>query len=146
MPGMTTHAWTTYRLEVQLARRQPEELILKLFTNERTPQPTDTAARYTEVQGPGYAAVRLDPREWTIDDARSNRPAIARYPEVVFMFQGPTNRPIAGYFIVTKDTVLLVGGEQFTTLDKATGLLVPAPRTVEHIGDLEKITIVLTQR
>lgn len=128
---MLTAAWATRKLEMQIGRMQPEDLLLHLFVNDHVPHPRDSAEVYAEAQDGGYMAVRMKPGDWTVDPAQPGRAAIASYPEVIWTFAGG-KFTIFGYYITTLDTGLLVGGERFDL-----------PRPVEFLGDQEKVTVVL---
>lgn len=83
-------------------------LVLKLYSNDKTPLASDTAANYTEVVGGGYANFILTFANWSINP---NTPTFAIYLNfLTFQFTGVTSAPgtIFGYFIVDSLGTLLV--------------------------------------
>jgi len=79
---------------------------LKLYSNDKTPAETDTAANYTEVAGGGYVSKTLSSASWSIV---AGAPSVASYTYQDFQFTGPTNAPttVYGYFVVNAAGVLL---------------------------------------
>lgn len=53
-------------LNVLFQKSAPENLTLKLFSNNITPAETDTATTYTECTGSNYAAIALAASDFTI--------------------------------------------------------------------------------
>lgn len=78
---------------------------LKLFSNNATLGPTNTAATFTEVAGGGYVAKVLTFANWNII---LDNPSYATYPDQDFLFTGVTNAPgtIYGYYILDAGGVL----------------------------------------
>ncbi len=62
----------------------PTDITLRLYTNNRTPVVTDTAANYTECALAGYAAVDLLPANWS--EVTAGGVCTASYPAVTFTF------------------------------------------------------------
>lgn len=93
---------------ITLERFLTGNLTLKLYSNNRVPAKTDTAASYTAVAGGGYANKTLAYASWTIAAGASNFPAVATYAAQDFTFTGVTTAPgtIYGYYIVDSDGVL----------------------------------------
>lgn len=85
-------------------------LVLKLYSNDKTPAEGDTVASYTEVSGGGYASKSLTFATWAIT---SGDPTVALYTAQDFEFTGSTNAPgtVFGYFIVVGS--LLLWAERF---------------------------------
>lgn len=73
-------------------------LTLRLFSNNHTPVASDTEANYTEVSGGGYAALEIDPDDWTVDADSPSEAALAPY---LFTFTGATSAPgtVWGYYV-----------------------------------------------
>ena len=63
-----------------LNKSSPENLILKLYTNDTTPTNTDTEDDYVEITGGGYVAYNLTAPNWTM--AQDDAPAV--YPQIIF--------------------------------------------------------------
>jgi len=86
-------------------------LTLKLYSNDKTPAESDTAANYTEVSGGGYSSKTLSSGSWSI---ASGDPTVATYAYQDFSFTGATAAPgtIYGYFVVDASGIL-VWAERF---------------------------------
>src|SRR5687768_17455957 len=81
----------------------PENLVLRLYTNNITPAETDTLATYTEASGNGYASISLTGATWVVT---SGNPTSAAYPVQTFTFTGALGN-VYGYHInETTSTVL----------------------------------------
>lgn len=106
----------------------PEDLDLKLYTNDRTPADTDTEAEYTEMGATqGYALVQVDASLWAITPGT---PSVALYPQQVWTFAagGPTS--LYGYFVVQRMSGKLMWAERFAS----------PPFVVRNAGDNLKVT------
>ena len=57
--------------ETLLNVRMSEDLLLRLFDNDREPAPGDTEADYEEASFPGYAPAVLPGWEWSIEGRRA---------------------------------------------------------------------------
>lgn len=108
----------------------PEDLVLKLFTNNVTPGETDTAATYTEASGNGYAAKTLTGANWTITPGA---PTSASFAQQTFTFTGNLGN-VYGYYIVRSSTQDLIWAEKFTD----------GPYNIVNNGDQIKITPTIT--
>ncbi len=85
-----------------------DPLLLKLFSNNRTPLIGDDAGDYNEVSGGGYADVELDSADWLVSEGT---PSVAVYSDFVnFPFTGVPSAPstVYGYYIVDSNNVLLI--------------------------------------
>jgi hypothetical protein len=92
-------------------------LLLKLFSNNKTPAATDTVASYNEVSSGGYADIDLTFANWTVTDGP---PAVALYNDFQdFNFIGATSGPgtIYGYYVTTDDELTLLWAERFPPAD-----------------------------
>ena len=88
-------------------------LTLKLYSNDKTPADSDTAASYTEVTGGGYASKPLTFANWGIT---SGSPSVALYNTTQsWTFTGPTGGPgtIYGYFVTRNSDGALQWAERF---------------------------------
>jgi hypothetical protein len=108
----------------------PENLVLKLFTNNVTPGETDTAATYTEASGSGYGSVTLTGASWSITPGA---PSEAAFAEQTFTFTGALGN-VYGYFIVETTSGVIKWAERFTG----------APYNIQNNGDQIKITPKIT--
>lgn len=108
----------------------PETLVLKLFSNNRTPAKTDVAGDYTEVSGNGYAAVTLTPANFVFTPGD---PGSAAYPQVTFSFSGAAGN-VYGYFVVGATSGGLAFANRFSN----------APINIANNGDEIRITLTIT--
>ena len=84
-----------------------EPLILRLYSNDRTPALTDVAADYTEVVGGGYTEEALAGALFTVSAAD---PSVAVYDDFhTWTFSGVTDSPgtVYGMYIVDQNDVLI---------------------------------------
>lgn len=109
----------------------PENLVLKLYTNNVTPAETDTAATYTEASGSGYAALTLTGASWTIVEGG---PSEASYAQQTFTSTGGGWGNTYGYFVVEVTSGIIKWAERFTD----------GPYNVQNNGDQVKITPKIT--
>jgi hypothetical protein len=108
----------------------PENLVLKLYTNNITPAEADTAATYTEASGFGYASVTLTPANFVFTPGA---PSDASYPQIIFTFTGALGN-VYGYYIVQATSGILMWAERFTD----------GPYNIQNNGDQIKITPKIT--
>lgn len=87
-----------------------EDLVLRLYANDRTPAEGDVAADYTEVTGGGYAAITLDPADWTIVEGA---PTTATQPVQTFSFSAAVGE-VYGYYITEISSGILMTVERFS--------------------------------
>lgn len=66
-------------LNVQAA----EDIVIKLYSNNKTPSATDVVGDYTEVSGGGYASIALTAGSWSVS---AGNPSQAQYPQITFSF------------------------------------------------------------
>ena len=126
-------------LAVVLGRDAQEVLSVHLYTDDRSPAETDTAASYTEAVGGGYAPVNLTPASWTITPNAVGGAAQAVYPQIVWTFTGPLTGAsgIYGYFVKGNTSGIVYWSER----TRDTGLpYIPAKN-----GDVYRGTIRDTQ-
>lgn len=132
--GVLPNAARDWVLAMRIGRRNPETLVLKLFTNQVAVNGSMQASDLDEPVGQGYQAVPLVPLNWTLLPATDDSAAVATYPEVIFTFLGPLPEPVRGYFLVGADTGDLVGMQSFDE-----------PRPIQFMGDQERVTVSLLQ-
>lgn len=104
----------------------PENLVLRLFTNNVTPAEGDTAASYTEAAGNGYAAITLTGANWVITEGA---PSDASYAQQTFTFTGALGN-VYGYYLTRATSGRVAWAERFTD----------GPYNVVNNGDQIKIT------
>ena len=110
----------------------PENISMRLYANDITPNDGSTTASFIEVIEGGYAVRSLSPNGWTIV---SGTPSQASYAELTWSFTGPVGN-VYGYY-VTRDT----GGEVLWAERFTTG-----PFNVKTAGDEIKVLPRLTLR
>jgi len=108
----------------------PENLVLKLYTNNITPAETDTAATYTEATGFGYAAINLTGATWVVT---SGAPSNATYPEQVWTFTGALGN-VYGYYLIEVTSTIIKWAERATS----------APINIQTNGSQIKVTPTIT--
>lgn len=96
-------------LEYVLNRRAPEELVMKLYTNDVFPNHTSTEKDFVEPTGGGYAPINLLSDSWTIIPGMSSR---AEHLPVSWKFNGPAGR-IYGYFVTGQESGHVMWAERF---------------------------------
>lgn len=88
-----------------------EDLVLKLYKNDKTPADGDTAANYTEADFTGYAAYPIYPGDWEVT---AGNPTTAEHPTVTFeSSSGGQAQNVYGYFVVGADSGRLKWAERF---------------------------------
>jgi hypothetical protein len=108
----------------------PQDLVLKLYSNNLDPDETTTVADLTELSGGGYSDVALVAGDWTVN---SGGPTVATYPEIVFNFTGVAGNTY-GYYVVQSVSGALLWAEQFSD----------APLNVQNNGDEIRVTLRIT--
>lgn len=109
----------------------PENLILKLFKNDKTPAEDDVAGSYTECDFAGYSAITLAGASWTVTEGA---PSNASYAQQVFTNTAAVAQSVYGYFLVRATSGRIAYAERFTG----------APFVVQNSGDEIKITPTIT--
>ncbi len=117
-------------LQYFVNKATPQDLMLRLFTNNVTPAETDTAATYTEAAGSGYAAIQLVGANWVIAEGA---PSSASYAQQTFTFTGALGN-IYGYFFTRFTSGRIAGVERFPS----------APYNIVNNGDNLKVTPQIT--
>jgi len=119
-------------LKAFLNHTAPQDLDIKLYTNNKTPDEADTEADYTSMGAvQSYALVSLAASGWTVTPGA---PTSAAYPQITWTFSsgGPTN--VYGYFVVQRSSGKLMWAERFTG----------APFVVQNSGDTIEVTPAIT--
>jgi len=111
-------------------KSSPENLVLRLFTNDVTPSEADTAATYTEAIGSGYSAITLTGASWTITEGS---PSTASYAEQTFTFTGALGN-VYGYYLTRATSGRIAFAERFSA----------APFAIATNGDQIKVTVQIT--
>ena len=88
----------------------PEDVVLRLYTNDITPGETDVVGTYTEATGYGYAAKTLTGASWTVT---GTAPTKIGYAKQTWTFTGALGN-VYGYYYTRVTTGDLVAAERFT--------------------------------
>lgn len=122
-------------LEILLNKRLPDDLVLCLFKNNKTPADADVLADYTEADFTGYAAAPLTPASWTVT---AGAPTEATYPEETFTSSaGSQSQNVYGYYVKENNTDnVLRWAERFSD----------GPYQIVNNGDVIKVTPVFQGR
>jgi hypothetical protein len=102
--------------EVELLSRavnltSPDDCVLHLYTNDKTPAEGDTVADYTESTGSGYAAETLTGSSWTVTTTTGT--TTGEYPQVTFTYTGAEPN-IYGYYVTNNAGTTLLWAERFS--------------------------------
>jgi len=107
----------------------PQNLTLRLYSNNYTPTSTDTSSNYTELSGYGYSSVSLTPSSFTF---ATGTPCTATYPQITFTFTGAAGL-IYGYFVTQASSGSLLFANRFSN----------APISIANNGDQIRVTLTL---
>jgi hypothetical protein len=106
----------------------PEDLVLKLYKNNRAPADGDIETDYTEATFTGYAAKELTGASWTVTPGS---PSVVQYGQQTFTSSAAqTLQSIYGYYLIQKTSLKLVWAERFTD----------PPWNIVNLGDIVKVT------
>lgn len=121
--------------EAFINKTAPQDLSLRLFTNNITPADTTVAGDLTQATFTGYSAKTLTGSSWGA--ANNGRPSVSTYPIQTFtstVTQATQN--IYGYYVVQTSSGILLGLERF----------IDAPIPVTNINDAVTVTLSLGQQ
>ena len=118
-------------LQYMVNRATPENLVLRLYTNNITPAETDTAGTYTEAAGNGYASITLTGASWNAPS--EGAPSSIAYAQQTFTFTGALGN-VYGYYMTRATSGRIALAERFTG----------APFNIQNNGDQIKITPQIT--
>ena len=104
-----------------------ESLILKLYSNDISPDVDDVLDLYTEVSGNGYTSKGLSVSSWSIAGGS------AVYPQQTWTFTGAAGA-IYGYYVITATSSELMFAERFPS----------GPYTISSNGDIIRVTLSLS--
>ena len=113
-----------------LNKTAPQNVVLRLYTNNYTPVETSTEANFTEASGFGYASVTLPGASWTITPGN---PTSASFAQQTFTFTGTLGN-VYGYYMTQLTSGFIMWAERFTD----------GPYNIVNSGDQIKITPVIT--
>lgn len=109
-------------------KSSPENLILKLYSNEKDPKEGDVESDYEEIEGGGYIALKLNPDQWIIK--YKDEVVEASYPDVDFTFNGPVGN-VYGYYVIQENSGNIVWSDRFDS----------GPHDIKNNGDQIKVTL-----
>jgi hypothetical protein len=130
MAVVFTDAAEVIALKNFLNNTAPQSLILRLYSNNRSPAKSDVVGDYTEVSGNGYAEVTLTPADFVFSPGD---PATAAYPQVTYTFTGAAGN-VYGYYVTRSSTGDLLLANRFSN----------APINIANNGDEIRITLSIT--
>lgn len=116
-------------LEMIVNKTAPQNLVLKLYSNNITPSDTDTAGTYTECTFTGYAAITLTGASWGAASGGS-----IAYAQQTFTCSGAGSENVYGYYVVQVSSGTLLYSE------RGAGV----PFVITTVGDNVKITPTIT--
>jgi len=121
------HTGENIALEALVNKTAPQNLVLKLYSNNITPADTDTAGTYTEATFTGYSAATLTGASW----GSASGGTITYGSQQTFTRSSTgTTENIYGYYVVQSSSGTLVYSERDGS----------APFAVTNNGDAIKIT------
>lgn len=106
-------------------------LVLRLFSNNKTPTAADVVGDYTECTGSGYSAITLTGASWTIGTVDGHEEA--DYAEQTFTITGALT--VYGAYLTNTAGTVLIGAERFSD----------APHVFSTGGGTEKVTTKIIQ-
>lgn len=101
-----------------------QNLTLKLFSNNVTPNVEFTPADFVEVTGGGYTSLALTGSSWNVDSSS------AAYPQQTWEFTGSVGN-VYGYYVTTADNTAVIFAEKFDD----------GPYNVATSGDIIRVTL-----
>ena len=127
MAGVLVNQGETIALEALVNKTAPQDLSLRLYTNNYTPVEATTEASVTEATGNGYAAKSLTASSWV---TTAGDPSDVTYPEQTFTFTGALGN-VYGYYLTQNTSSKLIIAELFSD----------GPYDVQNNGDEIKVTV-----
>jgi hypothetical protein len=110
----------------------PEDIRIKLYSNNKTPGHTDVVGDYSEVTGGGYSDVLLTAGDWSVS---AGNPSQAQYPQITYTFTGATTEgTVYGYFAIGDSSGKLLWADKFPN----------SPINIANNGDQIKVTITIS--
>jgi hypothetical protein len=102
--------------EVELLSRMlnlnsPDDVVLHLYTNDKTPAEGDVLGDYTESTATGYAAETLTGSSWSVSTTGGT--TTGEYPQVTFTYEA-AEPDIYGYYVTNNAEDTLLWAERFS--------------------------------
>lgn len=130
MPLIVPNSAETFILRYVTNSAVPEDLDIRLFTNDFVPTEADVVGNYIEASLGGYALIQLNSTLWVVTPGE---PSIAEHPQVTWTFTGAVGN-VYGYYVTRRTTGDLVWAERFTN----------GPYNVQNNNDQIRVTPRLT--
>jgi hypothetical protein len=128
MALVVTNAATLEMAKYYLNASQPQNLVLRLFTNNITPSPDSTASDFVEARSGGYSPIPLSGAQWTV---KPGPPVEASFSQQAFTCNGSgIVQSCYGYFVTREQSGQVAHAERFPN----------APYAFANDGDQIKIT------
>lgn len=92
-----------------------DAMTIRLYGNNKTPAPGDSASGYTEIAGGGYANKPIVFGGWIINTTSQDYPLAVYNAVQLWTFTGPINAPgtIYGWYLTRNSDGLLMAAERF---------------------------------
>lgn len=113
MPLFIPNVGASDALDYFTNRATPEDLVLKLYTNDYTPVEGSVAGDFTEASGSGYSPITLTGSSWGAPADLGGLGMIATYAAQRFTFSGSLGN-VYGYYLVRSSSGVLAGAERFS--------------------------------
>jgi hypothetical protein len=139
MPTVVTLAGKQYFMECGLNKETPENLVMRLCTNNVTPTETSVLADFTEATFTGYDEVVTDPADWgvSIVDVGGDDHVVAEHPEIEFVSSaGSQNQTIYCAYLATETSGILIAANRYESGQIANPIV--------NIGDKKTVTPTLS--
>ena len=106
----------------------PQNLVLRLYTNNYTPIGSSTTGSFTEATGGGYVALEINGADWTITPGA---PTVAAAPQQTFSCDGTGGVQLCyGYYMTRAVSGVIAHAERFSN----------GPYSFTNDGDAIKVT------
>jgi hypothetical protein len=112
MAGVVPNVSEALFLSIQLGKVSPENLLLKLYSNDYVPVYSTVVGNLTEVIGSGYSAKTLTPADWTVTASVGPGGGIASAPQQTWTLSVAATA--YGYYLVGASSGTLYWLERFS--------------------------------
>jgi hypothetical protein len=120
-------------LEAMVGKTAGQNLVLRLYKSNTTPDESTTEATLTEADFTGYSAITLTASSWSYT---AGDPGTLAYAQQTFTSSaGSQSQAVYGYYVTQVTSGKLVWVERFTD----------GPYTITNNGDTIKVTLQFTQ-
>jgi hypothetical protein len=120
-------------LEAMVGKTAGQNLVLRLYKSNTTPDESTTEATLTEADFTGYSSITLTASSWSYT---AGDPGTLAYAQQTFTSSaGSQSQAVYGYYVTQVTSGKLVWVERFTD----------GPYTITNNGDTIKVTLQFTQ-